>query len=247
MELTLAQSVGVDISKDALDVAVHPVGQTFRVANDRDGHFALVRRLRKLDVARIVFEGYGRLSSPVRADARRGRPAARQRSILARPDASLKAAGKLAKTDRCDARMGAALELEPGPPVSPTVEAAKELVKARGALVKDRVAALNRQATAVSPLIKRQLVHRLRQIDRQIEAIDRELRALRNADGECASASTSWPPSRALARRPPMRSWSRRPNAGVSTMARSQAAQGLLQSQGTAAKPWANGRSAAVE
>jgi hypothetical protein len=38
MELTLAQNLGVDISKDAFDVAVHPAGQTFRVANDRDGH-----------------------------------------------------------------------------------------------------------------------------------------------------------------------------------------------------------------
>jgi transposase len=187
MELTLAQNIGIDISKDALDVALHPAGQTFRVANDRDGHLALVRRLRKLDVGRIVFEAtgaYHRLFERTLAEA--GLPLVKVNPRQARRFAE--AAGKLAKTDRCDAlmlaRMGAALELEPRPAVSPTVEAAKELVKARDALVKDRVAALNRQATAVSPLIKRQLVHRLRQIDRRIEAIDRELRALRNADGE---------------------------------------------------------------
>jgi transposase len=58
----------------------------------------------------------------------------------------------------------------------------KELVNARDALVKDRVAALNRQAIAVSPLIKRQLAQRLRQINGQIEAIDKHLRTLRNAD-----------------------------------------------------------------
>jgi transposase len=43
---------------------------------------------------------------------------------------------------------------------------------------------LNRQAIAVSPLIKRQLAQRLRQIDGQIEAIDRRLKTLRNADSD---------------------------------------------------------------
>ena len=60
----------------------------------------------------------------------------------------------------------------------------KELVNARDALVKDRVAALNRQATAVSPLIKRQLAQRLRQINGQIEAIDKHFKLLRNADSD---------------------------------------------------------------
>ena len=60
----------------------------------------------------------------------------------------------------------------------------RELVNARDALIKDRVAALNRQAIAVSPLIKRQLAQRLRQIDGQIEAIDRRLKTLRNADSD---------------------------------------------------------------
>ena len=65
-----------------------------------------------------------------------------------------------------------------------TVEVMRELVNARDALIKDRVAALNRQAIAVSPLIKRQLAQRLRQIDSQIEAIDRRLKTLRNADSD---------------------------------------------------------------
>jgi transposase len=98
----------------------------------------------------------------------------------------LRLTGKLAKTDRCDAlilaRMGAALGLEPSAPLSQTVEAMKELVNARDALVKDRVAALNRQAITVSPLIKRQLAQRLRQVDSQIEAINKRLKSLRGAD-----------------------------------------------------------------
>ena len=79
-------------------------------------------------------------------------------------------------------RMGAALELEPCPPASKIAQSMKELVSARDALVKDRVAALNRKAVALDPLIKRQLAQRLRQIDRQIQAIDNRLRTLRGSD-----------------------------------------------------------------
>ena len=43
---------------------------------------------------------------------------------------------------------------------------------------------VNRQAIAVSPLVKRQLAQRLRQIDGQIEAIDRRLKTLRNTDSD---------------------------------------------------------------
>ena len=80
------------------------------------------------------------------------------------------------------ARMGAALELEPCLPASKIAQSMKELVSARDALVKDRVAALNRKAVALDPLIKRQLAQRLRQIDRQIQAIDNRLRTLRGSD-----------------------------------------------------------------
>jgi transposase len=186
MKSTIPQSVGVDISKDTLDVAVHPAGETFRVANTAEGHRALIKRLKGFDIARIVFEAtgaYHRLFERTLAEA--GLPLVKVNPRQARRFAE--ATGKLAKTDRCDAlmlaRMGAALDLEPRAPASRTVEAMKELVNARDALVKDRVGALNRQAIAVSPLIKRQLAQRLDQIDRQIEAIDSELTALRSADG----------------------------------------------------------------
>jgi hypothetical protein len=34
MRSSVAQSVGVDISKDALDVAIRPVGESFRISNN---------------------------------------------------------------------------------------------------------------------------------------------------------------------------------------------------------------------
>ncbi|WP_156462648.1 transposase, partial [Rhizobium sp. Leaf262] len=38
--------VGIDVSKDSLDVAVSPCGASFRVGNDHDGIEELVRRLK---------------------------------------------------------------------------------------------------------------------------------------------------------------------------------------------------------
>jgi len=51
----LAQSVGVDISKDALDVAIHPGGESFRITNNPEGYH-LIKGLQGFDIARIVFE-----------------------------------------------------------------------------------------------------------------------------------------------------------------------------------------------
>jgi transposase len=183
MRSTVAQSVGVDISKDTLDVAIHPGGESFRITNNPEGHRALIKRLKGFDIARIVFEAtgaYHRLFQQALVEA--GLPWVKVNPCQARRFAQ--ATGKLAKTDRCDAlmlaRMGAVLDLETRAPASKTVEVMRELVNARDALIKDRVAALNRQAIAVSPLIKRQLAQRLR----QIEAIDRRLKTLRNADSD---------------------------------------------------------------
>jgi transposase len=146
MASTIAQSVGVDISKDALDVAIHPEGKNFRIANTPEGHRALLKKLKGFEIARIIFEAtgaYHRLLQKALVEA--GLPWVKVNPRQARRFAQ--AAGKLAKTDRCDAlmlaRMGAALDLEPNAPISQTVETLKELVNARDALVKDRVAALN--------------------------------------------------------------------------------------------------------
>ena len=139
---------------------------------------------RGFDIARIVFEAtgaYHRLFQQAMVEV--GLPWVKVNPCQARRFAQ--ATGKLAKTDRLMlARIGAVLDLETRTPASKTVEALRELVNARDALIKDRVAALNRQAIAVSPLIKRQLTQRLRQIDGQIEAIDRRLKTLRNADSD---------------------------------------------------------------
>ena len=95
MRSTVAQSVGVDISKDTLDVAIHPGGESFRITNNPKGHRALIKRLKGFDIARIVFEAtgaYHRLLQQALVEA-------------GLPWRFAQATGKLAKTDRCDALM----------------------------------------------------------------------------------------------------------------------------------------------
>jgi transposase len=46
--------VGIDVSKDRLDVHVRPLGVGFSVSNEAAGYAALIARLRPLRVKRIA-------------------------------------------------------------------------------------------------------------------------------------------------------------------------------------------------
>ena len=98
------------------------------------------------------------------------------------------AIGQRAKTDAVDAamlaRFGALDALQVRPMVSQTLSDMKELLVARRGLVKDRVAASNRNHTHRAPLLKRLADQRLRQVERQIAAIDAALRALCQGDAD---------------------------------------------------------------
>ena len=43
-------AVGIDVSKDWLDIALWPINTSFRVANNKKGHKALIRQLAGFDV-----------------------------------------------------------------------------------------------------------------------------------------------------------------------------------------------------
>jgi transposase len=98
------------------------------------------------------------------------------------------ATGREAKTDAVDAamlaRLGAVLEPPVRPVISAELDEMRELHIARQALVKDRVAAMNRDHIRRCPLLKRQAAQRLAQIERHIAAIDTALRERLNANPE---------------------------------------------------------------
>ena len=176
----IPQTVGVDISKDTLDVHVFPAGLTRRLANTAKGFAGLIAWLKDFSVTRIVFEPTGTYHRAFeRRLAEAGLPLVKINPRQARRFAE--AIGTHAKTDRVDAamlaRLGAMLKPPIRPAVSPALDEMKELHIARQALIKDRVAAQNRAHTRRSALLKRQAADRLRQIERQIAAIDAALRA----------------------------------------------------------------------
>jgi len=51
--------VGIDVSKDTLDVHIHPQGESFKLARNSDGVEQLVQRLKELELAAIAVEATG--------------------------------------------------------------------------------------------------------------------------------------------------------------------------------------------
>jgi transposase len=97
-------NVGIDVSKERLDVAVRPKGERFSVANDEEGRVQLRKRLSKLKPERIVLEPTGGYEAHivqvlVTAKLRVVVVNARQVRQFAQ------ATGRLAKTDRIDAEV----------------------------------------------------------------------------------------------------------------------------------------------
>lgn len=94
--------VGIDISKRALDIVVHPTGEYTTYSNHAAGIAALVERMRELSPERIALEatgGYERNVARALDDA--GLPVAVINPRQARDLAG--ALGQRAKTDRIDA------------------------------------------------------------------------------------------------------------------------------------------------
>lgn len=179
------ETVGVDISKDHLDVYIHPNGEAKCFMNDTKGHKALIFWLKGRQLDRIVFEATGAYHRCFeRTLAAADMPMAKINPRQARRFAQ--ATGKLAKTDKIDAamlaRFGALLAPEIRQPVSEALDEMKELYNAREALMKDRTATLNRQKQIQSKLLKKLISQKLRQIENQVKAIDTELKTFCESD-----------------------------------------------------------------
>jgi transposase len=179
MAQLIAQSVGIDISKENLDVHIYPDGVTRRFTNSAAGHTALLGWLDGYRVHRIAYEATGAYHRAFEAAAR-DRPLVKVNPRQARRFAQ--ATGTLAKTDRVDAamlaRMAAALEPEIRPVRTEVMTELRELLVARRGLVKDRTAVLNRSKTLTLALLKRQSEQRLAQLDKQIAAIEDAAQAI---------------------------------------------------------------------
>lgn len=110
--------VGIDVSKAELEVGVAPAEQFWINPNNEEGHRGLVERLRALAPTLIVLEATGGYETLLAATlVASGLPVVVMNPRPVRDFA--KATGKLAKTDRLDARMLARFAMTMRPPVRP--------------------------------------------------------------------------------------------------------------------------------
>lgn len=179
-----SDSIGVDISKDHLDVHRLSDGAVARFPNTSVGFRALAAWLSAEEVERVVYEPTGPYHAAFERAFAGRLPLVKVNPLQARRFAQ--ARGTRAKTDPVDARalaeMGAALLLQPQQPMSDALRVLRELQIARQGLVKDRTRLLNRLRSLELPFLRRQNQARLKQAERQLAEIDKEIRSRIEAD-----------------------------------------------------------------
>lgn len=100
--VTTSYYVGIDVSKDMLDVCVLPTGESFRLSNDKAGIAKLRKKLQPLSPDRVVMEATGGYE----AEAVLALCLAHMKVCVVNPVRVrnfAKADGQFAKTDRIDA------------------------------------------------------------------------------------------------------------------------------------------------
>src|SRR5208282_1246192 len=191
--------VGIDVSKDRLDVHVRPSGEAFVVARDDKGLATLGERLRLRPPQLIVLEATGGLQVRVAGMlAAEGFAVAVVNPRQVRDFA--RALGRLAKTDRIDAETIAlfAERIQPVPRALPDEQtrALQALVARRRQLVEMMVAEKQRRSQATNQGAKTSLQAHLDWLRKAIEEIDADL------DG-AVRASPLWRASEDLLRSVP--------------------------------------------
>ena len=171
--------VGIDVSKDRLDVAVLPGGEVFAVARDAAGLDALAARLAPLAPAAVALEATGGFETVVAATlGAAGLPVVVVNPAQVR--AFGRALGQRAKTDPIDARLIAAFAAATRPAIRPLPDEATtrlaDLIARRRQIIAMMVAERRLQ----------------RSITRLLEALQRELSELdTEIDGDVRS-SPAW-------------------------------------------------------
>ena len=170
-------SIGIDVSKERLDVARPQTGQVAVFANTTVGFRSLAAWLGRAQPDLVVFEPTGPYHGAFERYFAQRLPLVKVNPLQARRFAQ--ACGTRAKTDAVDAAMlaamGAALRLEPDQAADENQHYLKELQVARQALVNDRTRLLNRVKTQTLAVTRRQTRARLAQIERHLTALQKEI------------------------------------------------------------------------
>lgn len=170
--------VGIDVSKDRLDVHVRPGGEAFAVARDGKGLEELVDRLRCLAPALVAVEATGGFETIVAAAiAGANLPLAVINPAQVRHFAQ--AVGKRAKTDPIDAEVIArfAEAVKPEPRALPD-EAARllaELVGRRRQIIEMLVAERQREKRVDTARVRNSLARHIAALEKELPIIDHDI------------------------------------------------------------------------
>jgi transposase len=170
--------VGIDVSKDRLEVHLRPSAERFQVARDGGGLEQLAARLSAAGPALVVLEATGGFEITVAAAlAAAGLPLAVVNPAQIRAFAH--AIGRLAKTDRLDAeliaRFAEQVHPEPRPVLGAQAQVLAELVARRRQLVEMIGMESNRRRQARSAKVLRGIERMLAALQAALAELDQEI------------------------------------------------------------------------
>ncbi|MDR2838044.1 MAG: IS110 family transposase [Azonexus sp.] len=177
-EIVVEKFVGIDVSRNTLDVCIDPDHETLHVAYDDAGIEVISQRLLAVAPTLIVLEATGGLEVRLASEL-----AARKLTVAvinprqARDFA--KATGQLAKTDQVDAALLARFARAIRPQARPLKDAATraldEAVGRRRQLIAMRVQETLRLGTAASKPLQQSLKKHIAWLNKRIDEIDADL------------------------------------------------------------------------
>jgi transposase len=173
--------VGIDVSKDRLDVHVRPGGEAFAVARDGKGLGELVERLRSVAPSLIAVEATGGFETIVAAAiAGAHLPLAVVNPAQVRHFAQ--AVGKRAKTDPIDAaviaRFAEAVKPQPRELPDQAARLLAELVGRRVQIIEMLVAERQREKRAAAVRVRKSLARHIAALEKELPEIDRDIDAM---------------------------------------------------------------------
>jgi transposase len=173
--------IGIDVSKQQLEVAAHESGYQFRCVNKESAFGELIAELIALRPTLIVLEATGGLETRVVSTLHTaGLPVVVVNPRQVRDFA--KALGQLAKTDRLDARVLAHFAAAIKPPLRPIKAKEQQELDAltgrRGQLVEILADEKNRRASAASDTVREQIKQHIDWLEDRIAELDKQIKAL---------------------------------------------------------------------
>src|SRR5512145_863327 len=170
--------IGIDVSKDALAIAVYPTGAQWTTATTDSAIAGLVTQLAALGPTVVVLEATGGYETAIAAAcASGGVPVAGVNPRQVRAFAH--AGGRTAKTDAIDATVlalfGAKIQPAPRPLPDAATQTLAALVARRRQLLEMLGAEQRRLAQATTTVIRRDLRNHIRWLERRVQDVDHDI------------------------------------------------------------------------